>query len=210
MGYTYSKVTTHTVTDGSKYFLDSNIWLKILQPKISPTYKDKNYRLLFDRIIANTKAKIVVPSLVISEVVNRILREVYMNKYIAKLRKTNPGLVVTSDFYKNDFRPTEDFRIAYNLVCDEIKNYHSSIELINDEFGSNIKYKHVLSDPPQGLDFNDYYYYRLCRLNNFNLVTDDKDFWIEDIPVITLSETLLNKHIALLVKINTSSSVENN
>ena len=40
--------------------------------------------------------------------------------------------------------------------------------------------------------------------------TDDKDFWIEDIPVITLSETLLNKHIALLVKINTSSSVENN
>ena len=50
MGYTYSKVTTHTVTDGSKYFLDSNIWLKILQPKISPSFKDKNYRLLFDEV----------------------------------------------------------------------------------------------------------------------------------------------------------------
>lgn len=199
MAYSFSSATTHVIEPNTKFFLDANIWLKILQPKNNPSHKEREYRLFFDKIISNNKVKIVVPSLIISEVINRILREVYYGKHIAKQKKADSSFVPTNDYYKNTYRKTEDFSIAYNLICDDIKNYHSSIELINDEFGTNIKFKHVMSNPPQGLDFNDYYYFRLCKLNKYYLVTDDKDFWIEDISIITLNDTLKNKNIAYLL-----------
>lgn len=199
MSFSYSKLDYSIATDGSNYFLDANIWLKILNPKIKSSYKDKAYRSFFDSIINNSKTKIVVPSLVLSEVINRILREVHMGKYISKIKRTDSSFVPTADFYKSDFRKTEDFRIAYNLVCDEIKNYHSSITLINDGLGSDFKFKHILKDPPSGLDFNDYYYYNICKKNNYILITDDKDFWVEDVVIYTQSETLYNRFISLKV-----------
>ena len=101
---------------------------------------------------------------------------------------------------KNVFRISPEFKIAYSLVCDEIKNYHSTIELLNDGLGVDFKFKHILKDLPSGLDFNDHYYYQLCKKNNFVLITDDKDFWVEDIEIVTMSSSLLDRHIALLVK----------
>ena len=202
MSFSYSKLDYSKATDGANYFLDANIWLKILNPKVKSSYKDKAYRKFFDSILNNNKTKIVVPSLVLSEVINRILREVHMGKYISKIKRKDPLFVVPTDFYKSDFRKTEDFRIAYNLVCDEIKNYHGSITLINDGLGSDFKFKHILKDPPCGLDFNDYYYYNICKKNNFILITDDKDFWVEDVVIYTQSETLYNRFITLKVEEN--------
>ena len=200
MAYNFSKAAYYSIKQDTNYFLDANIWLKILQPKVNSSYKDTQYRKLFEKIIANTKCKIVVPALVLSEVINRILREVHLGKYIRNIKKTNPTFVADKNFYKNVFRPSQEFKIAYSLVCYEIKNYHTSIVLINDGLGIDFKFKHILSDPPQGLDFNDYFYYNLCKKNNYVLITDDKDFWIEDIEIVTLSETLLNKSIAVKIK----------
>lgn len=200
MAYSYSKASSHKVVDGAKYFLDSNIWLKILSPKNKPTHKDRAYTDLFQRIIANNKVKIVVPALVLSEVINRLLREVHLEKFKQKYATKNPQVKIGDDFYKSVFRPSAEFKIAYNIVCDEIKNYHSSYELISDGFGTEIKSKHVLSNPPQSLDFNDHFYYHLCKNQNYLLVTDDKDFWIEGITVITMSDTLLEKDIAEILK----------
>ena len=89
-----------------------------------------------------------------------------MSKY-ARKNGYPKGSKLPSDYYKNTYRSTEDFKISYNTLCDDIKNYHSSISLINDSFGSDIKFKHVLSDPPVGLDFNDYYYYTLAKNNDY-------------------------------------------
>jgi predicted nucleic acid-binding protein len=199
MSFSYCRASSHTVVDNKLYFLDANIWLKILTPKNNPSFKDKNYRLLFDKIVGNTKVKIVVPALVVSEVINRIIREVYYEKHKRKVLRKTPDFVISKEYYKNVFRNSLDYRVAYNLICDEIKNYHSSISLINDEFGSTFKFKHILKDPPVSLDFNDYYYYNLCKKKNYYLVTDDKDFWVENVDVITMSDTLLNKHIATLI-----------
>lgn len=200
MAYSFEKPLSHHVVDGNVYFFDSNIWLKILQPKINPSYRDNQYRLLFQKILANNKAKIAVSTLVLSEVINRILRDVYMKKLIDKIKKNDPCFILSNDFYKTKFRPSQEFRIAYNLICDEIKNYHTSINQISDDFGNKICFRHILSDPPQGLDFNDHYYYKLCKLNKYILVTDDKDFWVDDVQVITMSDTLYNKHIKVLIQ----------
>lgn len=200
MSYSFEKASDHHVIDNNIYFLDSNIWLKILQPKFNPSYKDKQYRLLFQNILSNSKSKIAVSSLVLSEVINRILRDVYMNKMINKIKVDNPDFILPSNFYKITFRPSEDFRIAYNIICDEIKNYHSSIIQICDQFGDRIRFSHVLSNPPINLDFNDHYYYKLCKINKYILVTDDKDFWVDDVQVITMSDTLYDKHIQILIQ----------
>lgn len=204
MPFSYSKLDFLKATENTNYFLDANIWLKILNPKVKASHKDKVYRNFFDSIISNSKSKIVLPSLVLSEVINRILREVHMGKYIAKQKQLDPSFKEDSGFYKSVFRKTEDFRIAYNLVCDEIKNYHSSISLINDGLGSEFKFKHILKDPPSGLDFNDYYYYNICKKKGYVLVTDDKDFWVEDVMILTQSDTLYNRYISLKVEANSN------
>lgn len=200
MSYTYFKANSHQVQNQESYFLDANIWLKILSPKNNSSFKDRAYLELFAEIIKNTKTRIVVPALVVSEVINRIIREVYYQKHVGKIQKTQPLFKPDASYYKNVYRPSLDYRVAYNLICDDLKSYNASIDLINDEFGSSFKFKHVLSNPPTSLDFNDYYYYNLCKKKDYFLVTDDKDFWVENVKIITMSKTLLDKHIAILVK----------
>ena len=196
MSFNYSKVEFIKAQDNKNYFIDSNIWLKVLSPKLRPSRNDILYRTFFDSITKNTKSKIVVPALVLSEVINRILREVYYGKHIATLKKSNPSFKEDTSYYKNIYRQTEDFKIAYTMICDEIRNYHASIILINDSLGQDFSFKHILKDPPAGLDFNDYFYYQLCKKRNYILVTDDKDFWVENVEVLTQSKTLYDKFIA--------------
>ncbi|MCL7753291.1 PIN domain-containing protein [Polaribacter sp. Z022] len=201
MSFHYSKASSHSINNSENYFLDANIWLKILVPKNNQSYKDKNYLLFFDKILKNTKVRIVVSALVISEVINRIIRDVYYAKHLKKTKQLQPNFTPSKSYYKDVFRCSLEYKIAYNLICDEIKNYHSSIDLINDEFGSTFKFKHILKDPPKNLDFNDYYYFNLCKKKGYYLVTDDKDFWVEDVNIVTMSPTLLDKHIATLIKV---------
>lgn len=196
MPFNYSKIEYKNAEDNKNYFLDANIWLKVLFPKNNPSRKDRLYRDFFDRIVSNNKSRIVVPALILSEVINRVLREVYYGKHLAKIRNANPTFNPDKDYYKNVFRNTEDFRIGYALICDEIKNYHGSISLINDGLGSDFRFKDILKNLPAGLDFNDHYYYKLCKKHNYSLLTDDKDFWVEDVEILTESETLYNKFIS--------------
>lgn len=197
MSYSYKNASTYRVEEDAQYLIDSNIWLKVLIPKNDLSRKDKEYLKLFDDIV-KSKARIVLPALVVSEVVNRIIRDVHMNKFKKKLIESGKSFRNDNSFYKLEFRPSEEFKIAYTMICDDIKAYHSSVDLINDEFGTSIKSKHVLNQPPKSLDFNDNFYYQLCKKKGYVLLTDDKDFWVKDIKVITLSKTLLDKEIAFI------------
>lgn len=194
MAYNYSKLDKIKAKDNVNYFLDANIWLKVLNPKRNPSTKDKAYVNFVDSIRNNTKSKIVVPSLVLSEVINRIIREVHFQKHIDKIKKTKPKFKPSPDYYKKHFRSSEEYRAAYISLCNDIKNHHKSITLINDGLGSDFKFKHILKNPPTGLDFNDFLYYNICKKNNYTLVTDDKDFWVEDVKILTQSDFLYNKY----------------
>lgn len=153
MSYIFSSANNHTVIDGGKYFIDANIWIKILQPPFKPTFKEREYRTLFEAIVANNKCKIIVSSLLLSELINRIIREVYLNKFKNNYLKLHPGYPVSEkSFYKDIYRQSSEFKRDYSLVCYEIKNFHQTIELINDGLGSDVKIKHILSNPVFTLD----------------------------------------------------------
>ncbi|MCA4782741.1 PIN domain-containing protein [Empedobacter stercoris] len=197
MPYKYSKTQNARPKDGAFYFLDANIWIKILAPKSKPSFKDKNYITFVEKIQDNSKCKIVVTALVLSEVINRILRDVHMEKFLLKMQKQDPNYTPPKDFYKAVFRKSNDFKIAYTLLCDEIRDMHDTLHLVSDELGEKFKLKHILKDLPIHLDFNDHYYYQICKANNYILVTDDKDFWVEDVEVMTESDTLFNRFLQL-------------
>ena len=198
MPFQISQVQFHSVKAGNQYLLDSNIWIQILSPKNVVSYKNKQYNSLFQKIIKNNEVKIILPALLISEVLNRLLREVHMNKFARKNGYPN-GKDIPGDFFKDKFRPSPEFKKAYNLLCDDIRNYSDSISLVNDSFGTDINYDDVLLDPPQGLDFNDYFYCTLAKQNDYIIVTDDKDFWVEDVKIITESNTIIERNKMLTV-----------
>jgi predicted nucleic acid-binding protein len=172
------------------YLLDSNIWLKVISPQNKEKPSDRKYRAFFEEIIATKGAKIVLPALVVSEVMNRLLRDIHYKKF-----KINKGVPpdVDSSFYKNHFRPSAEYRAAYALIADEFRIYLNNLILINDDFGKSIKYKHVLSHFNFNLDFNDCYYYHLSKKNKYVMVTDDGDFYVSGIRILTLNTKLLSK-----------------
>jgi len=176
-----------------RYFFDANLWLKILRSSFNISKRDEEYLAFFERFKASEfNPKIVVTSLLLSEVINRHLREVSMNKYIRKNGLEEAAK--SKGFYKENYRKSDQFGIDYTLLCDDIKAYHNFIELIPDGLGDYIKLKHLFKAAPIGLDFNDFYYYLMAKEHKFVVITDDSDFFIEGIEVHTLNQNLINKY----------------
>jgi len=190
MSYLIEDLKEHNLSSNKKYLLDSNIWIKILAPRNNPSSNDKLYIAFVEQLLELKGKNIIVPALIVSEVMNRLLRDIHMAKFINKIGAQHP---LPSDFYKNVFRPSKEYRIGYALIADDFRIYLDKMQFTNDGFGDLIKYKHVLSHLDFNLDFNDCYYYHLSKKKNFSIVTDDKDFWVKDVNVITRSQTLLDK-----------------
>lgn len=87
----------------------------------------------------------------------------------------------------------------YISLCEDIKTYEDFYTLFPDGLGTDIKQKDILTSPPQSLDFNDNYYYKLALKNNFTIVTDDKDFFVQDIEILTYNNQLIEKANAAIV-----------
>lgn len=173
-----------------KYFFDANIWLKILKPPFNLSKKDEKYLDFFEKFKGNTNhPKIAIVSLILSEVINRYLREVSFNKYLNSNNVKNPD----KSYYKEIYRPSEQFRSDYVSICEDIKAYQNYYILINDGLGIDIKQKDLLTSPPVGLDFNDNYYYKLALKHQFIVVTDDKDFFVPDIEILTCNSNLIER-----------------
>lgn len=167
------------------------MWIKLLRPPFNLSARDKKYMAFFEKF-KNSAAtpKIAVSSLVLSEVINRIMREVAMRKY-----RKEQGLDdnIAAGYYKQVYRLTDHFKGQYALLCDDIKDYHNKYEFISDSFGDGIKTKDILSRPDASLDFNDNYYVLLAKKYGFPVITDDGDFFVEDVKILTYNDGLYQK-----------------
>jgi hypothetical protein len=181
-----------------KYFFDANLWLKILRPKFNLTGKDQKYLAFFEKFRNHPNhPQIAVTSLVLSEVINRYLREVTFNKFLKKNNVKNPH----PSYYKEVYRISNEFVADYVSICEDIKAYHNIYELVPDGLGDEIKQKDFLTSPPTGLDFNDNYYYQLALKRSFTIVTDDKDFFVPDVEILTYNTQLLERaNAAVIIK----------
>jgi predicted nucleic acid-binding protein len=173
-----------------QYFFDANLWLKILKPPFLLSKRDEKYLAFFERFKNHTDhPKIIVTSLVLSEVINRYLRDVSYPIFWKRQGIDEPD----KSYYKLVYRPSQEFLTDYISLCEDIKAYQHFYELANDGLTSDIRQKDILTSPPQSLDFNDNYYYQLAMKRNYIIVTDDKDFFVPDVEVITYNQQLIDR-----------------
>lgn len=190
MPFDIRDLRTERVTDNTKYFFDANIWLCVLSTQFTLRGNTNDYLNFFEAVAKHTKnTKVLMTSFLLSETVNRYLREISMKKFARTKGDAEP---LHSSYFKQKYRADAQFAIDYQSVCDDIKAYHSALEFISDDFGT-FRVKDILKSPDSNLDFNDSLAVKLALKHNYVIVTDDKDFWVEGVKVITRNNDLLNK-----------------
>ena len=192
MDYDIKRIEKNTPSKGV-FFFDTMIWLHILAPQFTKDNNRKNkYIAFFDKVFQDPGAKIAVSSLSISELTNTYFRNVAVRMY----EKEHNTKVHPNEF-KTKYRPSKHFMDQYQIVCDELDSrIHSLIfleyALKESDLSEAVNY-------PK-LDFNDYCYLQICKENNVTLVTDDGDFFVKGIPILTLNNELVGKYKMELMK----------
>jgi predicted nucleic acid-binding protein len=155
-------------------FVDANVLIYLNWTTGSEKY-EIDYSVVYHKLIKQ-RNKLFVDFLVISEVVNRILR--------IEHKKQNP------DVPFKQFRDSEQGQSALSDIYKIIENQ------ILEDF--NIVGKSFSEDDIKGflnvdnLDFMDKGILRICQENNFVLLTNDKDYKNSDIDILTCNKQILN------------------
>jgi len=182
------------------YFFDANTWIFALDyfTDDKAPIKEK-YRDVFYEVIDNNKnkAKAVVCSLLISEVINTYMKKVALNLFI---NDHHNGVVPENFDFKRDYREKHKshFTEYYTMIIDNINVFmknQQKVLILDDNFNSLFK-NDIIKNCPISFDFNDYYYYSLVKevsnSSKISVVTHDGDWKVQDIEIITAERSLLN------------------
>lgn len=160
--------------NGRDIFLDANILIYLFWPT-GQYHFEQNYARVF-RNLLRQQNNLFVDFLMISEVINRILR--------IEHKKINP----TQKF--KDFRNSQDGIDALNdiyiIVKNEILNRFNILGKVFDK--QDIELFLTIDD----LDFVDKATVKLCKENTLVLLTNDKDFRNADLDILTGNPNILN------------------
>lgn len=192
MAFPNIKSLRNSSVQSCSYFLDANVWIYSLQSFDTLEHWEKKYYDFFYDIIESEldpKPKILLPSLLLSEIINTYLRQIAIPEY----KRVNSIPVSVKVDFKKDYRPTTHYKDSFESMMDDIIGFKSHIEFIDD---SNITTDtHLFKKNIGSFDFNDYLYYSICRVLNHSkrvvIVTNDGDFQINDIELLTMNRDLL-------------------
>ena len=176
-----SDVRHHIYTSEDKLFLDANIWLYIFGPQ-EPKYQKRLWINIYSEVfksVLNANSQIYIDVLILSEFINRYAR--------LKYQVDSP---VDVEF--KDFRKTEAFRIIAQDISNDVERMLKYCTRIECGFGD-LHIQSLLSDYAKGdSDFNDHVLAELCKHNGFILITNDSDFKIQGIPILTANRYMLH------------------
>ena len=175
------------------YFIDANAWIYSMQNFDNLDWWAKYYYDFFYEIIESKlspKPQIILPSLLISEIINTYLRQIAIPDY----RLINNIPAAKEIKFKRDYRPTDHYKKSFERLMDDIMSFKSSILFLDD---SRIVNDATLLNKNTGIfDYNDYLYHCLCKElkkeHRVIIVTHDSDFQVNDIEIATMNKTLLS------------------
>lgn len=178
-------VGRYEFTCRDRLFLDTNIWTYIYSPQ-DPTDKRwvSTYSRAFDsrafERILSAKSCIYVDVLVISEFINTYARIKW-------------GLFKPHKKRFKDFRNSSDFKPIAKDIADSVKRIMKHCRPLESGF-EHLDINNVLDDYVNGAsDFNDQVIGKLCNANGLTLLTNDKDFHGQNIPILTANSRLLHR-----------------
>ena len=101
---------SHSRVESIKYFIDANVWIYAMQNQSSlKNWRENKYAdFFFDIIDSNLdpQPKIILPSLLISEIINTYLRQIALSDY-----KRDSGIFSSDKFdFKRDYRSTQHYK----------------------------------------------------------------------------------------------------
>lgn len=160
--------------NGQNIFFDANILIYLFWPTGQIPF-EQNYARVFSHLLRQGNG-LFVDFLVISEVINRIVR--------IEHQKINP-----SQNFKN-FRNSQDGKDALNDIYIIVKNnILNRFSVIGKAFGRQDIEDYLKIDD---LDFVDKATVALCKENSFILLTNDQDFKNVDLDILTGNPKILN------------------
>lgn len=170
--------------DAENYLFDANIWLSICYPMGD---HDKQKAAIYSAFLKDTidsGAKLIICSMVLSEVVNR-----WFHIEFNILRETQPS--VYSE-YKRDFRGKEIYKRIANEIKSGVANQILKVVAPIDDGFSKINIKGVLSNIAE-TDFNDLCHAEIANRENLVFVTNDGDFVSigENIKILTANSKMI-------------------
>lgn len=185
------------------YFFDSNILL----PVLGLPHRDEfeKYLTFFNAVyghcLENPVLKIYTCSNQLSEVFN-ILMNLEMKKVYNEQEKIRYPDV--KKFYKDIFRPSENYTQKFDLFKNEFLTYADVFELVDP--GSKMNLAELLDFDVRQLDFNDQVILQCVKSTGSILVSDDKDFYGTDITQATFNGSLIKRFRDQPIKVAAAKS----
>ncbi len=150
-----------------------------------------HYKIYFSKIFRTKGAKILICPIQLSEILNRLLRYYSRVAYDKKYKHLKGNKPDPNSFYKDEYRSSNDFRIKYAEIIDDIEQYASHLQVcditLKDLAG-------LTAFESQNLDFNDNYLYLLAKEHGATIITHDGDFHDLSIQVGTYNLKLYKKY----------------
>ena len=159
-------IKSYSPKSSDVFFFDNNIWMFLFCPLGNYNQSRQKIYSAFLQSVQSLKATIFINSMVISEFANSYLRMDF-----AQWKNTTKKY--TAD-YKRDYVGSAQYSATVEEIKIQIKTIMRFCEKSSDNFNAiniNDVFTHL-----QSIDFNDSYYIELAKLDNWKIVTDDKDF----------------------------------
>ena len=173
MAHKTAEVRHYNFTSQDKLFLDTNIWLYLYGPQKPGNRWARIYSTTFSRIL-NAKSRIYIDVLVVSEFINSYARLKW------KLVASHYGN------FKN-FRSSPHFKSVAQDIAADAKRVIDHCSRIESSFVT-LAIDDLLTEYAAGdSDFNDQVITELCKSNGLTLITNDRDFRRQEIPILTVN-----------------------
>lgn len=195
MAYQYVHTRDFHPAQGQVMIFDANIWIFYLQ--INPDPRADRYQKFVSRLIKEQGDPVILlPAMVLSEVVNRLLKQNYLGPFLqsqpgkAALAALSPDIQGKEDLmFKKAYRPSDQYLDDRNNIYTSIFSLTQNLRLISDKFEE--QDLDQLIEGNAGLDFTDETIVRLAQDYNAVIVTDDGDFIVEEQLIVTNNKQLL-------------------
>lgn len=151
-----------------QFFFDTNIWILLFGTVADYEKKDQQAYSSFLAELIDRDKGIYITSMVISEFANVLLRKSF-NHWATKPENIGKK-------FKNDYVGSADYKSTVSTVSVLLKKILNLPNVI--KVGDNLNAINLQSIESNFLiaDFNDSYFVELAKINNYKIVTNDKDF----------------------------------
>lgn len=160
-------------------FLDTNIWIFLFCP-VSKTreFIFQKYSKAFKGLIKSNN-RLFTDFTILSEFINRYTKLSFQT-YLTNNK-------IEGDFqFKRDYKETEDFQSTTKTIISTLKNKilrQSTLAHLNYDNDLIVDLLDTLEQ--KKIDFNDLHIEKLCRENQFTLLTDDRDYISSPIDIVS-------------------------